>query len=186
MSNFNVGDKIVAEEIKALKASVKAEMLRRNRSGSLASYGGTTYDFTIIPAVGVRIDREHYSKIRDPISKINTADLPPENPPNIPSLTVLDGKLAIYKADTGKSSTTHHCMASCSGLCYSNCGDGCTSCTAYCAGSCDGDCYGGCVGCRGCSSCVGGCDGGCLGCSSCGSSCGTGCGGKCSGYMNTM
>lgn len=179
MSKFDKGAKITATDITALKASVKAEMLRRNLTGSLAEFGSATYDFTVQPTAGNKVLGEHYSKIREPISKINSVGLPPQNPTTFPSLTTLDGKLALYKTDTGKSSTTHNCMASCSGLCFNSCSS-CSSCSG-CSG-CGSGCDGGCSGCGGaCSSCTS-CAGDCKGCQGCGNACGYACTGSCEGY----
>lgn len=42
---------VKAERFTSLKAMVKAEVLRRNRSGSVASYGGAAYDYSVQPAM---------------------------------------------------------------------------------------------------------------------------------------
>ena len=57
--SLNQGSTILASDIKALKARVKAEMLRRKYTNSVATYGGTSYDYTTTPAVGVRALVEH-------------------------------------------------------------------------------------------------------------------------------
>ena len=53
---------LTAEQVKQLKAKIKAEMLRRNGNGSLASYGSVTYDFTVQPTKGSGILTEHGKK----------------------------------------------------------------------------------------------------------------------------
>lgn len=50
---------VKAERFTALKAKVKAEMLRRDQSGSVAAYGGSAYDYTEPPAAGKTIRQEH-------------------------------------------------------------------------------------------------------------------------------
>ncbi len=44
-----------AEEVKQLKAKIKAEMLRRNKTGSLASYGSASYDFNCFTSSALSI-----------------------------------------------------------------------------------------------------------------------------------
>ena len=199
-----VGDKITASRITALKAKVKAECLRRNvnKSGSpsVASYGSTTYDFTVIPAQGVKALTEHYTKNAVPMNAINSSH--PSNTTGgvIQDATVTDmenrviAHAAIVKgSSTDKTSTT--CSAGCTGLCYGTCEGtcvgGCTSCTS-CSGcsGCGDACSDGCTsctscsGCSGCSGCGSGCAttcSGCSGCSGCGSGCATSCSGSCSG-----
>ena len=41
-----------SERLKTLKAKVKAEMLRRSKSGSVAAYGGADYDYSVAPGPG--------------------------------------------------------------------------------------------------------------------------------------
>ena len=57
---------VKAERFTALKAKVKAEMLRRNQSGSVASYGGAAYDYTTAPAAGRTVRKEHRDKLIEP------------------------------------------------------------------------------------------------------------------------
>ena len=170
MSNFAKGQRINANEIKQLKAGVKAELLRRNKTGSLSAYGGSSWDFQSTPNKDGKILNEHYTKIVEPLSKINTSGLPSLTQSNIPSLDTTEARLETNKSQSGKSSTSHGCMGSCSGLCYSSC----TSCTG-CSG-CSG-CGGACS--YGCSSCSGTCSGGCTSCQSCTGSCIGSCSGSC-------
>lgn len=68
-----VGDRIKADRINQLKADVKAECLRRayvsttSGSTSVESYGGTDYDFTIVPAEGTIVKQEHREKNIEPL-----------------------------------------------------------------------------------------------------------------------
>ena len=57
-----------AERFTTLKSKVKAEVLRRNKSGSVASYGGAAYDYKIQPAKGTVILQEHLDKLSVPLS----------------------------------------------------------------------------------------------------------------------
>ena len=54
---------MTAGEIVALKAKVKAEMLRRSYNGSLTAYGSTSWDFTNTPTVGNTVLAEQGKKI---------------------------------------------------------------------------------------------------------------------------
>src|SRR5574344_2197460 len=56
---------LTTSEFIALKAQIKAEMLRRNSYGSLAAYGGSDYDFTNTPTSGNPIYTEQGQKIVD-------------------------------------------------------------------------------------------------------------------------
>lgn len=56
---LTTGSKMTASDINALKARVKAEMLRRKYTGSLTGYAGSSYDYTNTPASGVKIAAEH-------------------------------------------------------------------------------------------------------------------------------
>ena len=65
---------LTAEEIKSLKAKVKAEMSRRNGYGSLSEFGGADYDFAAEPAAGGVIAAEHGQKTVDLLLKITDID----------------------------------------------------------------------------------------------------------------
>ena len=60
---------ITASEINALKARVKAEMQRRAGYGSTADFGGTNYDFTVVPVKGGPILAEHGQKTINLLNK---------------------------------------------------------------------------------------------------------------------
>lgn len=151
----------------ALKTRIKNEVLRRKYNGTVASYGGTSYDYIDIPNINKLLIIEYFNKLNDPLKAINlndfgasalTGDL-------LRDISILDAKTTILEtkpmvgADTG-------CSSSCTGLCA----NACTSCT-----SCSG-CTNKCTGCYGCSSCTSSCGSGCAGsCGSCGG-CGSICG----------
>lgn len=174
-----------------LKSKVKAECNRRNSKGSVASYAGSQYDFTIVPASENRIREEHYEKNAIPMNAINSL--------KIPDIEGKDKKITeenLYKmeslitswASTGKyNNKTTDCNSSCTGLCYScsgSCSDGCSGCTNRCDGctGCSGSCDGSCTQTCGGSGCSGACSSSCYSSdcsSSCGSSCAN-CGNNCS------
>ena len=144
-----------------IKARVKKECSRRNRTGSVASYAGASYDYTVVPADGVTILEEHYEKLAVPLNAINSTMQPDVDGDRIISDAELDAMEAMLtqleaRAYYDKSATD--CSASCTGMCY----------------SCTGTCSGGCSGCSGCSGCGGACSNSCSG--GCDSSCSTSCG----------
>lgn len=63
---------ISASRMNDLKARVKAECLRRAKSGSVTSYGGADYDYSITPSTGVIIKKEHKDKNATPLNAINS------------------------------------------------------------------------------------------------------------------
>ena len=63
---------IKADRFIALKNAVKAEMQRRNGTGSVSSYGGTSYDYTVTPKSGQVVLKEYLTKNGVPLSKINS------------------------------------------------------------------------------------------------------------------
>ena len=62
---------ILASDFVSLKARVKAEMNRRCRSGSLTSYAGTNYDYSVTPASNGKILPEHLNKLTTPVNAIS-------------------------------------------------------------------------------------------------------------------
>ena len=58
--------KVSADRFNELKARVKAECQRRAYSGSVSSYGGTAYDYSVVPAAGVIVKEEHREKNSNP------------------------------------------------------------------------------------------------------------------------
>lgn len=188
-----------ASDLTTLKAAIKAEMLRRNGFGSLAEFGGTTYDFTVAPAVGVKTKPEHGQKTIDLLLKIEDYGnlvLVKENDP-IPSdfnaSLVNEVTRLASEAKTGESASTvtnlfpdrtaetSSCRGACTGLCVGSCHgncNGCTGCTASCGTGCAGGCNTSCnTGCN--DTCLGSCTGNCTG--SCYTGCSTGCQTACKG-----
>lgn len=163
-----------------MKQRIKNEVNRRKYTGSVASYGTATYDYTITPAKGELVRAEHYNKIAQPLRAINQNGVAPPTTAgaeisSVTTPTELDAKITLYASKPlTTSSSNSGCAASCTGLC-----------TTACSGSCSGGCSGGCSGCSGscsggCSGCSGSCSGGCSGCGSgCSGSCSSRCTGAC-------
>lgn len=177
---------IKAERFAALKARVKAEMLRRNQSGSVASYGGSGYDYTVAPAAGNTVQKEHRDKLIGPMRAVNS-DVVPEAKGVISEeeLANLETRASVWAARSLSDRSGSDCRSGCTGACYTGCATGCYACGAACSDGCTG-CGSGCpTGCSGCGSgCPDGCSScpsGCSGCSGCGSTCSTGCGSGCEG-----
>lgn len=180
-----------------LKALVKAECLRRNQVGSVASYGGSAYDFSRTPVSDNTVVKEFYEKIAVPLNAINGTT------PTSGARIIDDGELDSYKqtvtnlSNIALTSSNTGCASSCTGLCQNTCTGSCTGCTGSCTGGCSGSCSGGCDGCSGgcdgcgsgcawmCTSCSGGCSDICTGCTeactSCQGSCMNSCTGDCEG-----
>ena len=154
---------ILASDFVSLKARVKAEMNRRCYSGSLTSYAGTSYDYSVTPASNGKILPEHLNKLTTPVNAISNCGISEKQSGDvIPALDDFDTKLSSHEAFPMRGSGTD-CASSCSGLCSSGCWNSCSGC----GGSCSYDC----TGCSG--TCSGGCDGSCSG------GCSTSCGGAC-------
>lgn len=169
---------MTASQIVALKAAVKAEMLRRKYTGSVTAYGSSEYDFTTPPVTGTQVLTEHGVKIINPILAIK--DVPGLEPAiegdpipesfNYNNLNTIIQNLAKEPVYGGTST----CKASCTGLCKGGCDStcagcsGCTSCWDNCWAACTNDCLNSCW-----SSCADSCS------SSCGSACSVNCSGGC-------
>ena len=171
-----------------LKSRIKNEVKRRKYEGSVESYGGTEYDFTVTPKKGELISTEHYNKINIPTKAINPSELPSDVKigSEIEKLDILDAKITLFESKTDFTSSDTGCASSCTGFCSTSCTG---SCTSGCSGSCTGSCTGSCSGCQGCGgacsySCSGvctGCSGLCQGCSgTCSGACADGCYKSCS------
>ena len=199
------GKLIYPQRYKILKAAVKAECLRRNKVGSVASYGGVQYDYTHEPDSDSIIATEHFSKNNIPLRAINPDGMPSTLEDRIitdDDMLILETKVATF-ADRDiydqsptdcASSCTGTCTTSCSGSCtdgcsgdcwarcQSSCSNGCgNGCGGQCSTTCGGECDAGCVGfCY--SSCYGTCEGACyVGCDTdCGDRCSAGCLSECS------
>ena len=73
MANNNKSSSYVS-----LKARLKKEIQRRKYTGSITSYAGTAYDYTVVPGNGVPIRTEHHNKLITPIKAINPSGIPNE------------------------------------------------------------------------------------------------------------
>lgn len=177
--SFTVGNPILASELISIKARVKAEMLRRNKVGSLTAYGGSAYDYTVTPAAGNPILPEHFNKIITPMNAMVNTGLSTVNSGD--PIPALDGLVAQLTAAEGYSLTSNstNCKSSCSGLCVGTCKTACgTGCSSGCTGTCSGGCADNCA--DGCSNiCGGSCSHGCG--TSCTKGCANTCNGNCSG-----
>lgn len=165
---LTVGNRYLASEFIALKARVKAEMLRRKYKGTLVAYGSSAYDYEVQPTEGGVVLPEHVNKIATPLNAINdTVISEVDSGDVIKAIDALDTFLTKAEGYSVTSSSTD-CKSSCSGLCVTGCGTSCKGCSGTCTGGCSG-----CSGCRGCSGCGGVCS------SSCISACDTTCQGQC-------
>ena len=168
---------ISAARINNIKARVKAECQRRAFTGSVAAYGGASYDFTTAPANGRTVTKEHYEKNAVPLNAINKNDFPSTSGARVvsdPELAQMEAKLTVYEARAKTDHNGSDCASSCTGLCYGctgTCWNACTGCTGcgygcdgVCENNCNYDCYSSCDGCSGgCTSCTNKCDDGCTG-----------------------
>lgn len=162
------GSKITAEDFNNLKAKVKAEMLRRKYTGSVAAYGT---DYSDVPTQKGKIKAVHIQEIVNPLNQITAT--------NYTNTAAKSKILAMQQLETlvttlaaknvNPANTDTGCDASCTGLCRTACSETCDGCTGSCTGTCQGcsgTCYEQCADncsttCRG--SCSGGCDGTCKG-----------------------
>lgn len=194
---------VKADRFTALKARIKAEMQRRNQSGSVEGYGGSAYDYTVAPAAGKTVRAEHRDKLVTPMRAVNS-DLAPASVGSVikeSELANLETRVTAWAARSMTDQSGSDCKSGCTGTCYtgcatgcgSGCETGCTGCSGGCEG-CGGNCSGYCGGCDGaCKSgctdectkeCIGSCRYGCLGScensclSDCGKTCSNGCGGS--------
>ena len=163
-----------AARFTALKAKVKAECQRRNGSGSVASYGGSAYDYTVVPQTGGTVLKEHRDKLTGPMSAINSSAVPATSGEKIISeaeMANMETRIAVWSARSKTDRSGSDCRTGCTGMCYTSCTGGCYGCGSGCPTGCSG-CGSGCpTGCSGCgsgcpNSCSGTCKGGCLGCGS--------------------
>ena len=180
---LTTGNAILASELVAIKARVKAEMLRRNQVGSLTAYGGSSYDYTVTPTAGGKILPEHWNKLITPMNAmVNTGLSTVSSGQKIPPLNTINTLLTQAEGYSITGNTTN-CKSSCSGLCVgtckSTCGTGCaSSCTGSCSGGCADNCGDGCS-----SSCGGHCSNDCS--TACAKTCGENCSGSCKGGCGT-
>ena len=170
-----VGNEILASDFVALKARIKAECARRQYNGSVASYAGTDYDYTVLPADGNVPLPEHFNKIIEPLNAIiDTGRQKTRGGYLVRALNDIDSELTTLEAIPVDAASSG-CKASCTGLCQGTCSAGCkNTCAGECKGTCEGSCVAVCA-----ESCRYGCEGGCL--DSCTGSCSGGCGDSCTG-----
>lgn len=175
------GEQYSASDFIALKARVKAEMLRRCHTGSVAEYGGANYDFTINPSSGGQLLIDQINKIIVPMNAVNNTGISQKKVGDQAiALNALVTKITQYE-EAPFEGESHGCNASCTGLCHTECSTGCTGeCTEACGGNCTTSCTGTCQGT--CSnSCSGGCSGDCTG-----QGCMGNCVGTCSGNCGNL
>lgn len=181
---------VKADRFTALKAKVKAEMLRRNKSGSVAAYGGSEYDYAQPPAQGGVVRSEHREKVITPMRAVNSDLVGEAQGAAIgeEELADLETRVDVWAARTITDQSGSDCKSGCTGTCYTGCVTGCSGCGSGCSGGCTG-CGSGCP--TGCSSCGGSCGLGCeytcigdctTGCGGCANYCSTGCTGTCMTY----
>lgn len=166
---------MTAETVNQIKAKIKAELLRRNGHGSVASYADVSYDFLTIPATDNWVLTEQGQKTVNLLLKIEDYGnlFRSEKSSYIPSdfteslLTELDRLSKETK--TGLSTEVSSCRGDCTGLCISSCisqCNGCSGCTASCGTGCTTGCYSNCTG-------------------SCNTNCTSGCFSQCTGATKT-
>lgn len=161
--------KMLTSDFLALKAEVKAEMLRRCHSGSVAEYGGEGYDFSTPPTDGGPLLGEHLEKNLAPMQAVDPDGLP-VYPGGLDrqGLEAMETKVQAWKTRALTDESGSDCKAGCTGTCYAGCATGCKQ-------ECSGACKDTCKGCDGCD----GCDGGCDGCDGCGGACSNSCRNTC-------
>lgn len=188
---------VKADRFTALKAKVKAEMLRRNQSGPVSSYGGSGYDYTVAPAAGKTVRKEHRDKLIGPMRAVNSDVVPTaRGAVSEEEMSNLEARATVWAARAVADQSGSDCKSGCTGMCYTGCATGCSGCGSGCPGSCSGcgsGCPSSCTGCgSGCPSscsscsygCSNGCSGDCDGCDGCSGSCRgscDGCSGRCEG-----
>lgn len=141
---------ISPDRINSLKARVKAECQRRNASGSVASYGGTSYDYTNVPANGVTIAAEHRDKIMQPLKAINSTKINTFESQNTVTsnedISLMESFITVLEKRDKTDGSGTDCNSGCTGMCYSTCTGTCRgSCTNACAQGCSNDCTGSCT-----------------------------------------
>lgn len=172
--------KLLTSDAINLKAKVKAEMQRRSRSGSVASYGGTAYDFTAKPTEGGPVLGEHLKKNLEPMRAVNPAGLP-SYPGELtgPGLAAMEVKINAWRTRGITDRGASDCASGCTGTCFTSCTTGCYTGCSSCTG-CSGSCKGSCTGCS--NTCTGSCTNTCTNtCQGCGDKCSTGCNWDCTG-----
>lgn len=156
------GNVILASDFIAIKARVKAECARRKYNGSVESYAGSSYDYTVTPQDGNVPLPEHFNKIIVPMNAIvDTGRQQTQNGYLVRSMSVINSALTALES-IEETAASSGCSASCTGLCQGTCTTGCTGCTSACRTSCSGSCGTSCS--KGCSTnCSAICKGTCMG-----------------------
>lgn len=185
-----------ASELANIKASIKAELLRRDGFGSVAEFGGSAYDLSKLPTIGEKMRPEYGEKTIDLLLKIcdyKDLNLTKVNNPvprafNTELIDFINNTLS-KEVKTGESESTvknlyptrkaeaSSCRGACTGLCVGSCigqCNGCTNCTSSCGTGCSNGCN---------STCSGGCNTSCN--AGCSSTCTSGCNTTCSSGCNT-
>ena len=183
---LNAGDVISASAFTELKARIKAECARRKYNGSVASYAGASYDYTVTPTTGDVPLPEHFNKIIVPLNAIINTEMSQEASGDVVyQMSAISAYLTTLE-NIGATAASSGCKASCTGLCQGTCATGCTGCTTSCAKSCGSGCQVSCsVGCwnicwEDCATgCYSSCDRTCS--PSCSNNCYTSCSGTCEG-----
>ena len=132
------GNVILASDFIAIKARVKAECARRKYNGSVESYAGSSYDYTVTPTDGNVPLPEHFNKIIVPMNAmVDTGRSQTQNGYLVRAMNDIDSALTTLEsiAETASSSG---CKSSCTGLCQGTCTTGCSGCTGSCSGGCGG------------------------------------------------
>lgn len=194
--------RLSAEWLKSVKAEVIEELKTRRgtgASGSLASYLTTEWKYASIPTDGDVLKEEHYDKIVEPLTAINSNTFPDHQnrtfdldeytdkfdqfQPTIISDSDKGGLVQIQYTGNG-----HGCEAACTGWCSSGCYGVCTAtCGTLCEGTassedampnvwiCSADCNTLCGNIATCNGCGNYCS------TACGANCSGGCVGGCTG-----
>lgn len=145
----NQGGTITASDFNNLKAAVDSEISRRSSKysvGSMSSYTGSTYKYSVTPNSGGSILYEHIYKITKPLDAVNNGSLTPEKDSFINAIDVINAANYVNTlSSTNAASSTKTCSASCTGLCSTGCYSACSGCSGSCSGNCsDSDCDSGC------------------------------------------
>ena len=183
---LSVGNVILASDFIAIKARVKAECARRKYNGSVASYAGSNYDYTVTPADDNVPLPEHFNKIIVPMNAmVNTGRTQTQSGFLVRAMNDINTALTMLEA-ISETAASSGCKSSCTGLCQGTCTTGCTGCTGTCSGGCGSGCTGSCK--NSCDwtctrVCYDNCDSTCYGecATSCSGSCSGGCSANCKG-----
>ncbi|MGF6376844.1 hypothetical protein M2140_001922 [Clostridiales Family XIII bacterium PM5-7] len=140
---------MTADEFKAIKQRVKAEMERRSLAGldqdeepidfgSLREFSEEEYDFVEVPEKGSRVLAEHGEKTINILYAVEDqeASFVRKGEP-LPSVNSLDDYLDLISSESIEGETSS-CRGACSGLCFGSCIGGCNGCSGACDSGCQG------------------------------------------------